>query len=100
MAGNGGMVRLARHLKGFHQTEAAAQLGIEHPLLSRVENGLVEAREEMLLRAETVYELPRSFFALTDPVFGAPVSVHPMWRGTADRSLPQVGARVDEVRSR
>jgi Zn-dependent peptidase ImmA (M78 family)/transcriptional regulator with XRE-family HTH domain len=100
MPANGAMLRLARHLKGFHQTEAAAQLGIEQPLLSRVENGLVEAREEMLLRAETVYELPRSFFELTDPVFGAPVSVHPMWRRKADVSVREMDAIVAEVNIR
>jgi Zn-dependent peptidase ImmA (M78 family) len=100
MPANGAMLRLARQLKGFHQTEAAVKLGIEQSLLSRVENGLVEAREEMLLRAENVYEQPRSFFELTDPVYGAPVSVHPMWRRKADVSVSEMDAIIAEANVR
>ena len=32
------------------------------------------------------YDLPRSFFIQSDPVLGAPVSVHPMWRKKASVS--------------
>jgi Zn-dependent peptidase ImmA (M78 family)/transcriptional regulator with XRE-family HTH domain len=97
---NGEMLRLARQRKGFLQTEGARRLGIEQPILSRVENGLAEVREEMLVRAEHVYELPRSFFYLTDPVFGPPVSVHPMWRRKADVTLREVDAVVAELNIR
>jgi Zn-dependent peptidase ImmA (M78 family)/transcriptional regulator with XRE-family HTH domain len=100
MPANGAMLRLARQLRGFHQTEAAPKLGIEQPLLSRIENGVVEAREETLLRAETAYELPRSFFELTDPVYGAPVSVHPMWRRKADVSIREMDRIVAELNIR
>src|SRR6185312_1477081 len=100
MQPNPDMLRLARQRRGFQQTEAAKRLGIEQPLLSRLENGLSEIRDEVLLRAEQVYELPRSFFYLTDPVYGAPVSVHPMWRRKADVSGREMDAVVAELNFR
>ena len=84
MAANGAMLRLARQRKGFHQTQAAERLGIEQPILSRMENGLAEIRDDVILRASQVYEVPTSFFFQTHPVYGAPVSVHPMYRRKAD----------------
>jgi Zn-dependent peptidase ImmA (M78 family) len=94
------MLRIARQRKGLQQTEAATRLGIDQSLLSRIENGFVEAREEVLLRAEAAYDLPRSFFLLTDPVYGAPVSVHPMWRRKADVTVRDMDAIVAELNMR
>ncbi len=100
MTVNGTMLRLARQRKGFPQIEAAQKLGVEQPLLSRIENGLVEAREELVLKAEAVYQMPRAFFELTDPIFGAPVSVHPMWRKKADVIGREMDAVVAELNIR
>lgn len=100
MAANGVMLRLARQRKGFHQTAAAERLGIEQPLLSRIENGLSEAREEFLVRAEKLYELPRSFFEQSDAVYGAPVSVHPMWRKKTDVTARELDCVVAELNIR
>lgn len=100
MPANGAMLRIARQRKGFQQTEAASRLGIDQSLLSRIENGFVEPRDEVILRAETAYELPRSFFFLTDPVYGAPVSVHPMWRRKADVTVREMDAIVAELNIR
>ena len=76
--------------KGFQQTEAAARLGVDQSLLSRMENGFLEPRDEVLIRAEADDEFPRSFFFLTDPVYGAPVSVHPMWRRKTDVTVREM----------
>lgn len=100
MGANGAMLRLARQRKGFQQTEAAQRLGVEQPLLSRIENGLVDASDEILMRAESVYDLPRSFFYLNDPVLGAPVSVHPMWRRKADVTVRELDRVVAELNIR
>jgi len=100
MPANPDMLRLARQRRGFQQTEAAKRLGIEQPLLSRLENGLSEIRDDLLLRAEQVYGLPRTFFLQTDPVYGAPVSVHPMWRRKADVSAREMDAVVAELNVR
>jgi Zn-dependent peptidase ImmA (M78 family)/transcriptional regulator with XRE-family HTH domain len=100
MGANGEMLRLARQLKGFQQTEAAKRLGIEQPILSRIEHGLADAPADVLIRAAQVYDLPKSFFDLTDPVYGAPVSVHPMWRRKADVTARELDTVVAEMNVR
>lgn len=97
---NADMLRLARQRKGFQQTEAAKSLGIEQSLLSRMENGVSEIREEVILKASTCYGVPRSFFFQTDPVYGAPVSVHPMWRRKASVSARDIDTIVAEMNLR
>lgn len=100
MHANGAMLRIARQREGFQQTEAASRLGIDQSLLSRIENGFLEPREEIIARAESAYDMPRSFFFLTDPVYGAPVSVHPMWRRKADVTVRDMDAIIAELNIR
>lgn len=100
MSINGSMLRLARQRRQLSQIDAAPRLGIEQSLLSRIENGLVEAREEILVRAIEAYGFPRSFFELTEPIYGAPVSVHPMWRRKADVAVREMDAVVAELNIR
>jgi Zn-dependent peptidase ImmA (M78 family)/transcriptional regulator with XRE-family HTH domain len=100
MLPNGNMLRLARQRRGIAQTEASKKLGVDQPVLSRMENGMVEIREEILLKAASVYDFPKSFFYQTDPVFGAPVSIHPMWRKKADVSARDVDSVVAEMNLR
>jgi Zn-dependent peptidase ImmA (M78 family)/transcriptional regulator with XRE-family HTH domain len=100
MAINPKMLRLARQRKGFQQTEAARLLGVDQSVLSRMENGLNEISEEIATRAARAYGVPLSFFEQTDPVFGAPVSVHPMWRRKADVSVRDLDTIVAEMNVR
>jgi len=100
MSANGEMLRLARQRKGFQQTEAAKLLNVDQSLLSRFENGLVEVRDEILLKASLAYEVPQSFFFQKDSVYGAPVSVHPMWRRKADVSVRELDGVVAELNIR
>jgi Zn-dependent peptidase ImmA (M78 family) len=100
MQPNGDMLRLARQRKGFPQTEAAKRLDIDQSLLSRMENGVSEIRDEILVRAEAIYDVRRSFFFQSDPIYGVPVSVHPMWRKKADVSGRDVDAVVAELNMR
>lgn len=100
MQPNGNMLRLARQRRGFQQTEAAKRLGVDQSVLSRMENGMADIREETLSRAAAVYEFPASFFFQTDPVYGAPVSVHPMWRKKADVSGRELDSVVAELNLR
>ena len=97
---SGGMLRLARQRRGFQQTEAARRLGIDQPLLSRIENGLSEPRDELLNSAAQAYDVPRSFFFQTDPIYGAPVSLHPMWRKKAEVSARDLDTVVAELNIR
>lgn len=100
MSANGNMLRLARQRRGFQQNEAARLLGIDQSLLSRFENGLVEIRDDLLLKLSQVYDLPASFFELREPVYGAPVSVHAMWRKKADVTVREVDRVVAELNLR
>ena len=100
MLPNGDMLRLARQRRGFPQTEAAKMLGIDQSLLSRLENGVAEIRDDILARAETAYRVRRSFFFQSDPIYGAPVSVHPMWRRKADVTGRDIDAIVAELNVR
>ena len=100
MSVNGEMLRLARQRRGFRQTEAARRLGVEQSLLSRIENGLIEASSSLVFKAEQVYGTRRTFFYQSDSVFGAPVSVHPMWRRKADVTTRELDAVVAELNIR
>jgi Zn-dependent peptidase ImmA (M78 family)/transcriptional regulator with XRE-family HTH domain len=100
MHGNADMLRLARQRRAFQQVEAARLLAIDQSFLSRIENGLVEVREDFLLKAAQVYDLPVSFFHLREPVYGAPVSVHPMWRKKADVTAREMDCVIAELNFR
>lgn len=84
MSSSGEMLRLARQRMGFTQKEAASKLSVVQPVLSRFETGVADPDETFLQKAATVYDLPRPFFDLKEPVYGPPVSVHPMPRAKAD----------------
>lgn len=98
MSTHGDMLRLARQRLGFLQGQAAKKLGIKQPLLSRIENGLSDPSEAFLQRAAIVYEVPETFFDIKQPVYGPPVSVHPMLRGKANlsaRDLDMITAELN-----
>ncbi|MGE0116626.1 MAG: ImmA/IrrE family metallo-endopeptidase [Dongiaceae bacterium] len=97
---NGGLLRIARQRKGFSQGEAAQRLGIPQVSLSRYENAMATPNEEFATRAALVYELPASFFYQPDSIFGAPVSVHPMWRKKHDVTVRELDRIVAELNIR
>jgi Zn-dependent peptidase ImmA (M78 family)/DNA-binding XRE family transcriptional regulator len=97
---NEAMLRLARQRNGFQQGEAAELLGVAQATLSRAENGLIQPADDLIDQAASVYGVPRSFFSQSDPVYGAPVSVHPMWRKKADVTLRDMDKIVAELNIR
>jgi Zn-dependent peptidase ImmA (M78 family) len=97
---NGSMLRLARQRRGLHQKDAAELLGVEQPILSRIENEISMANEEVIRNAENAYRVPQSFFYLTDTVYGPPVSVHPMWRKKTDVSARETDSIVADLNVR
>lgn len=98
--GNADMLRVARQLRGLQQGDAAQRLGVSQAMLSRIENKLATFTSDLIDRAAAVYEIPRSFFTQTDTVFGAPVSVHPMWRKKASVSAREMEQIVAELNVR
>jgi len=98
MSGVGDMLRLARQRLGLTQKSAASQLGVAQPVLSRIENGAAEPDGAFLSKAGRVYDIPAEFFLLKEPVYGPPVSVHPMPRAKSDvtaRDLDMVTAELN-----
>jgi Zn-dependent peptidase ImmA (M78 family)/transcriptional regulator with XRE-family HTH domain len=102
---NGGMLRIARQRRGFQQGEAAERLGVAQATLSRAENGIIDPSNELVDGAAVVYDFPRTFFFQPDTVYGAPVSVHPMWRKKAsvtaremDRVVADINLRLIHIR--
>jgi Zn-dependent peptidase ImmA (M78 family) len=94
------MLRLARQLRGFHQNEAAECLRVPNVELSRVETGLKEPTEQLLESASELFSVPLDFFKQTDTVYGAPISVHPMWRKRSDVSAIELHRIVAELNVR
>lgn len=94
------MLRLARQRVGLKQTEASKKLSTTQPLLSRIENGFTVADEAFLQNASAVYHVPRSFFDLKEPVYGPPVSVHPMFRARSDVTIRDMDMVMAELNIR
>ena len=94
------MLRLARQRLGFTQKTAAARLGIPQPVLSRIENGVAEPDSALLMKAAQVYGVPSDFFEIRDPVYGPPVSVHPMTRGKSDVTAHELDRITAELNIR
>jgi Zn-dependent peptidase ImmA (M78 family)/transcriptional regulator with XRE-family HTH domain len=94
----GDMLRLARQRLGITQKAAASQLGVLQHVLSRFENCVATPDSALLMKAAQVYRVPREFFEIHDPVYGPPVSVHPMTRGKSDvtaRDLDMITAELN-----
>ncbi|BBZ94348.1 XRE family transcriptional regulator [Bradyrhizobium diazoefficiens] len=101
MSNAGAMLRLARQLRGFSQSEAAECLRVPNAELSRIENGLKEPTEQLLTAAAELFSVPIEFFGQTDTIFGAPISVHaPMWRKKSNVSATELHGIVAELNVR
>jgi transcriptional regulator with XRE-family HTH domain len=100
MSKAGNMLRLARQLRGFPQNEAAECLRVPNVELSRIETGLKEPGLELLETASEVFSVPVEFFGQTDTIYGAPVSVHPMWRKKSNVSATELHRIVAELNVR
>ncbi|QUS39577.1 ImmA/IrrE family metallo-endopeptidase [Tardiphaga alba] len=97
---SGAMLRLARQRRGIRQNEAALKLSVSPSDLSRIENDAKEPSQVFLAKASKVFGVPDEFFSLTDTIYGAPVSVHPMWRKKAEVSAGELDAVVAELNVR
>jgi Zn-dependent peptidase ImmA (M78 family) len=100
MSTPGNMLRLARQRLGFTQKAAASRLGIPQPVLSRIENGVATADNALLTKAAQAYRVPIEFFDIRDPVYGPPVSVHPMTRGKSDITAHELDVITAELNIR
>lgn len=97
---NNGLLRIARQRLGFSQGEAAERLTVPQTSLSRYETGVAVAPDDFIGRAASIYDMPISFFRQPDAVFGAPVSVHPMWRKKQDVTVREIDRIIAELNVR
>jgi Zn-dependent peptidase ImmA (M78 family)/transcriptional regulator with XRE-family HTH domain len=97
---NSALLRVARQRLGFSQGEAAEKLSTPQVTLSRYENAVAVPPDEFIARAASIYDMPISFFRQTDTVFGAPVSVHPMWRKKTDVTVREIDRVLAEMNIR
>lgn len=100
MATRGSLLRMARHLRGFTQKKTSEMLGVAQAVYSRMENELVEVDDDALVRAALVFDLPSDFFDQKDTVYGAPVSVHTMLRGSSQVTARDVDMITAELNLR
>jgi Zn-dependent peptidase ImmA (M78 family)/transcriptional regulator with XRE-family HTH domain len=96
----GEMLRLARQRRRIRQNEAATKLGVSPTDLSRLENDAKEPTTAFIDKAADAFGVPTNFFERTDRIYGAPVSVHPMWRKKGDVTGIELDAVIAELNVR
>lgn len=72
---NNDLLRIARQARGWSQAELSRQSGVSQANLSKLENGLIGATEDVLDSISTALKFPRDFFFQNDRVIGLPMSV-------------------------
>jgi len=74
------LVVLARQARGLSQADLADRVEANQGFLSKIENGLRDAPEDLVEKIARVLEFPKSFFYQQEEIYGLPVSVHPLHR--------------------
>ena len=95
---NSDLLRIARHARGWSQTELSKQSGISQANLSKLENGLIGPTDDVLHSVANALHFPRSLFFEPDKMLGLPISVHPMYRKKASvghRGLERLEAELN-----
>ena len=64
------MVTLAREARGLTQSELATRLQITQGVLSKIENGLVQAPMQILEQLQSELDFPKEFFFQPDSIHG------------------------------
>ena len=94
MASYGDLFCLARKWRGLTQKQAASKLGLSQAKLSRLEADLTEPEPELIQKAADFFDVPPSFFYITDRIYGPPVSVHAMFRKAGSGVSAQNNERI------
>ena len=95
---NSDLLRIARHARGWSQTELSRRSGVSQANLSKLENGLIGPSDDVLHGVASALRFPRSLFFESDKMLGLPISVHPMYRKRASvsqRGLERLEAEIN-----
>jgi len=110
MVGNSSLFRneligLRRRMLSLSQAELSARSGITQGTLSKVEQGIKEANEDLVTRLAMALECPETFFYQTEREYGPPMSAHAMFRKKAaigqkvlDKVIAELNVRIGHLR--
>jgi Zn-dependent peptidase ImmA (M78 family)/transcriptional regulator with XRE-family HTH domain len=75
------LLSIARQSRNFSQAQLSEITGISQGHLSKIEHGTIsDPSDEYVDKLSEALNYPRSFFYQSDRIYGAPLSVHPMFR--------------------
>jgi Zn-dependent peptidase ImmA (M78 family)/DNA-binding XRE family transcriptional regulator len=92
---NGDMIRLARESREMTQGELAEIIGVSQGLLSKIENGLLPAADDVLSRIGRSLNYPQSFFFQQERLFGLPARFHRKLKNVNGKALDRIHADVN-----
>lgn len=72
---NNDLLRIARQARGWSQAELSHQSGVSQANLSKLENGLIGATDDVIDGVSAALRFPREFFFQNDRIIGLPMSV-------------------------
>jgi len=100
------LLALRRRMLGLGQIQLAERAGIAQGTLSKLEQGLRPATDDLIEKLGTALNCPVSFFCRAERVYGAPLSAHAMFRKHAatgqkviDRLIAEVNVRIGHIRT-
>jgi len=73
---NNKILLVARQARNLSQKELSELTGIDQSLLSKIEIGLREPTEDVIVRLSDKLKFPKKFFFQSGRIYGLPVSVH------------------------
>lgn len=99
------MIGLRRRMLSLSQAELSALSGITQGALSKIEQGIKEASDELVARLATALKCPTSFFFQAEREYGLPISAHAMFRKKVstsqkvlDRVIAELNVRIAHTR--
>lgn len=99
------LIGLRRRMLSLSQSELSARSGITQGTLSKVEQGIKEANEELVGRLAHALNCPETFFYQGEREYGPPMSAHAMFRKKAsigqkvlDKVIAELNVRIGHLR--
>ena len=99
------LIGLRRRMLSLSQAELSARSGITQGTLSKVEQGIKDANEELVGRLAHALDCPETFFYQGEREYGPPMSAHAMFRKKAvigqkvlDKVIAELNVRIGHLR--
>lgn len=100
------LLALRRRMLALSQAELASLSSVSQATLSKIEQGLRDASDDMVDRFAHALKCQRSFFFQAEREYGSPMSAHPMFRKRTsvgqkvlDRFIAELNVRIGHVRT-